>query len=265
MEDFFGLHIKASSLYNHEEPLPEVRRQLLCSGHPYLVEKEYRYKGYGMELFQAAKLKSVSSPSQNRVGYGVQNMLEKYEKRGAESQWLTSRFDIHLPSAFKALDQVPTSPLYRAQTIDKVDPQALSDYDTVVFGYQRHTFLHKFLRTQGSHARVAINSKGVIVGYTAARVAFNKEEGYRLGPLYADSLEIAMMLLKALFGEMLEEGWSSSPSVWVDIPVGKNTEAKKLIELLDGKVVFNMTLMATKEIQKGSFKNWFAIMSPEFG
>jgi len=62
-----------------------------------------------------------------------------------------------------------------------------------------------------------------------------------------------MMLLKALLGEMQEEGWSSSPSVWVDIPVGKNAEAKRLIELLDGKVVFNMTFITTKGNPEGAF------------
>ncbi|KAK3732420.1 hypothetical protein QZH41_006418 [Actinostola sp. cb2023] len=192
-----------------------------CAFSSYLVEKEYRGKGYGMELFTTA-LKSVS-PSQNIAAYAVDDMLAKYnEKFGFEDHWLLPRFDIHLPSALKALDSFPTSPLYRVQTIDKVDPQALSDYDTVVFGYQRHTFLQKLIHTKGSHARVAINNEGVIVGYTAARVAFNKEEGYRLGPLYADSLEIAMMLLKALLGEMQEEGWSSSPSVWVDMTRLKN-------------------------------------------
>lgn len=57
----------------------------------------------------------------------------------------------------------------------------------------------------GHHARVAINSEGSIVGYKVARPTFDKEDGYRIGPLFADSEPIAKKLLKAVFAELFQE------------------------------------------------------------
>ena len=66
-----------------------------------------------------------------------------------------------------------------------------------MFGVERHSFLSKWLRIPGKHGRVAINSEGSIVGYAVAQPSFVKAEGYKSGPLFADSEAIAEKLLKA--------------------------------------------------------------------
>ena len=193
-------------------------------------------------------------------------MLRNYVKWfNFQVQWSAPVFDLHISTAFQVLSQSPLSSQYSAKTIDEVDTGALFDYDSKVFGYPREVFLQKFLRLQGSHARVAWDWNDNIVGYTAARVAVNKDEGYRLGPLYAESSAIAKVLLRGLFEEMLEKGWSSSPSVWLHCPVGRNAEAKSLMEFLDGKLVMNRTYMTTKGIPKGRHDSWFAVASGNFG
>ena len=237
--------------------------QSYCRFSTYIIEKDFRGKGYGMSLYKSA-LESVL-PSHNISAYAFDDMLQRYvEKSGFQAHWSTPRYDVDLIAAAKSLSQLPLSDVYRVQTVDQIDKQALFNYDASVFGYQRHKFLQTFLRGEGRHSRVAINEEGDIVGYTSARVAFIKEEGYRLGPLYADSLEIAQVLLKALFEEMLEKGMSSSHSVMAEVPTGKNAEAKKLIESLDGKVMCNMTFITTQGIPKGRFENCFAIAGAEF-
>ena len=235
-----------------------------CMLSGFRVEEEFRGKGYGMQLYRTA-LKTLP-PSCNIGASSIDYMVEKYKERsGFQEHWAVLTYDVQLPTASEILNRLPCTDLYCTKSIDQVDAQALFNYDTFVFGHHRHKFLETFLHARGSHVRVAINKEGVIVGYTAARVAFIKEEGYRLGPLYADSPEIAQVLLKALFEDVLERGMSSSTSVWLDIPVGINVEANKLMELLNGKVAFNMTFMTTNGIPKGRFNNWFAVSSVEFG
>ena len=164
------------------------------------------------------------------------------------------------------MNELSLSNAYRVQTVDQIDMQALFNYDTAVFGYQRQKFLQTFLCVEGCHTRVAINEEGDIVGYASAMTAFIKEEGYRLGPLYADSMEIAQVLLKALFEEMIVKGMSPSLSARVFVPVGNNAEGRKLFELLLAKAAtFTFTFMTTKSIPKGRFQNWFAIVGTEFG
>ncbi|KAJ7365617.1 hypothetical protein OS493_002325 [Desmophyllum pertusum] len=81
-----------------------------------------------------------------------------------------------------------------------------------VFGVERHAFLSKWFRVTGSHAHVATNSEGPIVGYMVARPTFIKEEGYKIGPLFADCQSIAEKLLK----ELLQQEWWSA---LIDIPL----------------------------------------------
>ena len=96
-------------------------------------------------------------------------------------------------------------PIFSAfQRIEEVNMQELFRYDATVFGVERHVFLSKWLRMTGSHARVAIDNKGSIVGYTVARPTFIKDS-YKIGPLFADSEVIAEKLLKAVFEELLRQ------------------------------------------------------------
>ena len=130
-----------------------------------------------------------------------------------------------------------------------------------MFGYSREAFLQKFLRLQDGHARVAVDGDDNIVEYTAARVALNKDEGYWIGPLYAESSAIAKVLLKSLFEEMLKKVSSSSPSVWLQCPVGRNAEAKRLMESLDGKVAWSFNYITTNGVPNGQFDRCFAATS----
>ena len=82
----------------------------------------------------------------------------------------------------------------------------------------------------GSHARLAMDSEGSIVGYTVARPTFFKESN-KIGQLFADSEAIAEKLLKALFEELLRQE-APAPVVCIDAPTEKAT---KLCERLQGK------------------------------
>ena len=134
-------------------------------------------------------------------------------------------------------------------------------YDTTVFGFERHAFLSKWLNVAGSHARVAINSEGAIAGYTVARPTFVKEEGYKIGPLYADTEPIAEKLLKAVFEELLRQG-EPAPVVCIDVPTKKATE---LCERLHGKRSFELVYIVTNDPPNACFNKWFGCTATQLG
>ncbi|KAJ7321485.1 hypothetical protein OS493_034839 [Desmophyllum pertusum] len=155
----------------------------------YLVRKEYRGKG----------------------------TRHKYERSGFHSHFNGGRFVFHLPTAVVYFPASLEQSSVKVKCIDQVDQKALFMYDSSVFGFERHPFLSKWLCVTGSRAHAAINKEGAIVGYVVARPTFVKEDGYRIGPLFADSESIAEMLLKALFEELLQQE-KPPPAVIIDTP-----------------------------------------------
>ncbi|KAJ7388260.1 hypothetical protein OS493_038909 [Desmophyllum pertusum] len=181
----------------------------------YVVHKEYRGKGYGLKIFNAA-VESVK-PSRSIGLSALQDKEQMYQRSGFHSHFNGGVFAFHLPTAVvcfsESLEQSPVT----VKCIDQVDQKALFMYDSSVFGFERHPFLSKWLCVTGSRAHAAINKEGAIVGYVVARPTFVKEDGYRIGPLFTDSESIAEMLLKALFEELLQQE-KPPPAVIIDTP-----------------------------------------------
>ena len=163
----------------------------------YIVNKEYRGKGYGRKIWDAA-IASVR-PSRSIALSGLIDKENMYKRKGFRSHSYGARFVFDLPSAMSRFSEASERSPVKIKRIEQVNLEALFMYDTTVFGFERHAFLSKWLRMAGSHARVAINSDDSIVGYIVARLMFVKEEGYKIGPLFADSEPVAEKLLKAVF------------------------------------------------------------------
>ncbi|KAJ7321484.1 hypothetical protein OS493_034838 [Desmophyllum pertusum] len=168
----------------------------------YLVRKEYRGKGYGLKIFNAA-LANVK-PSRSIGLSALQDKEQMYQRSGFHSHFNGGRFVFHLPTAVVCFSESLEQSTVTVKCIDQVDQKALFVYDSSVFGFERRPLLSKWLRVYGRHAYVA-TKEGAIVGYVVARPTFVKEDGYKIGPLFADSESIAEMLLKALFEELLQQ------------------------------------------------------------
>ena len=216
----------------------------------FIVSEEYRGKGYGTKIYNAA-MTSVK-PSWNIALLAGPDHQKMYERRGFRGHFNVTRFDFHLPTDLKCLTEISENSAVNIKCIDQVDEKALLAYDSVVFGFPRHAFLSKWLRASGSHARVAINEEGSVIGYVVARVTF-KEDGYRMGPLFADFEPIAEKLLKSVFEELLQQD-DSAPVVSIDAPQ-QNT--MRLAEKLQGKSTFRLMYMATKGLPGACFDKWF--------
>ncbi|XP_022808406.1 uncharacterized protein LOC111345395 [Stylophora pistillata] len=224
----------------------------------YLVDKEYRGKGYGFTIFNAAV--SSVKPSCNIGLYSFLHLEKMYERSGFRTQFYAARYDFHLPTAISRLPDSLEKTSVEIKAIADVELKALLLYDTNVFGFERHAFLTKWLRSAGSQGYVAVNSEGSIVGYISARPTFLKEEGYRIGSLFADCKAIAKKLLKALFEKLLRQEKPAS-LVCTDSP----TKCMELGEELQGAKVFDLVYMVTKDLPNTCFEKQFGVTAVELG
>ena len=227
----------------------------------FIMNKEYRERGYGRKIFDAA-LASVKPPSRNLAMVSLPHLATTYAKRGFREHFKVKHFEFHIPTALPCFSEVSEKSYAKIGCVGEVDQQALLKYDTEVFGLPRHAFLTKWLRAQHGHSRVAIDKEGAIAGFVATRPTFAKEEGYRIGPLYADSQSIAVELLKSVFEELLQQSYRS-PIVRATI-LPQNAMA--IAEKLQGKIIFDdLPYMSTKGLPNASFDKWFAITDYTLG
>lgn len=141
----------------------------------------------------------ASSP-RDFIALAALSHLEKmYQKSGFESVFYGTRFDLYLPTAVECLSDILLDSLLSIKCLEEVDWKTLLAYDSQVFGFPRHAFLSKWLCAQGSHTLVTVSNEGSVVGYVVVRPTFIKQDGFKIGPLFADSEPIAEMLLKTVF------------------------------------------------------------------
>ena len=228
-------------------------------GGSYIVSKEFRGKGYGKKVYDAGFASVKHFPSIAVVS--DLKMKEINKRNGFRSLFYGAFFIFNIPTSIACFSETSiTSPSVKIKRIEEVNKQSLFWYDTTVFGFERHAFLSKWLSLAGSHARVAIDSEGSIVGYTVARVTFIKGS-YKIGPLFADSEAVAEMLLKAVFEELLRQV-DPAPVVCIDAPTEKAT---KLCERLQGKRPLELVYMVMNDLPGACFDKWFGYTTVQLG
>ena len=184
-----------------------------------------------------------------------------YEKGGFRSSFYAARYDFHLPTAMACFPGIVKKISVEVKAIEDVELENLFLYDRHVFGFERSAFLSRLLRAAGTLGYVAVNREGSIVGYISARPTFLKEDGYRIGPLFADSKAIAEKLLKALFEKLLHQE-KAAPLVCMDAPSKLGME---LGEELQGRKVFDLVYMLTKGLPNTCFEKQFGVTAVELG
>ena len=224
----------------------------------FIVNKEYRRKGYGKKIYDAAMASAKHFPSIGGISSLQQEEMNK--RNGFRSQFYGAFFVFNIKTAIACLSETSKRSPVKIKRIEEVNMQALLMYDTTVFGFERHAFLSKWIRMTGSHVRVAMDIEGSIVGYTVARPTFIKES-YKIGPLFADSEPIAEKLLKAVFEELLRQE-EPAPVVCIDAPTEKAT---KLCERLQGKRLFELVYMVTNDLPDACFDRWFGYSTTQLG
>ena len=94
----------------------------------------------------------------------------------------------------------------------------LLKYDTSVHVYARPLFLEKWNSAPNCLSYAAVSQEGCVIGYAVVRTALRKEDGWRVGPIFADSFQIA----RSLYQAVIEGVATKDPTacITVDVPYG---------------------------------------------
>ncbi|MGE5396696.1 MAG: GNAT family N-acetyltransferase [Chitinophagales bacterium] len=188
----------------------------------YIVRPEYRGKGYGIQLWKRAM-----DYMGNRV-IGLDAVLAQegnYQKSGFATVYHTFRFEGKSNDSYKDPKEIVE--------LKTLDLNTLYAYDNLSFPASRSSFLKRWIQPTRGASLGYIDDKG-LKGYGVIRTS---RSGYRIGPLFADSNDIAEAIYRALITRI-----PSGSSVFIDIPE-INIPALKLAERFNMQMGFETARM----------------------
>ena len=228
----------------------------------YIVDEPYRGRGYGLRTWKAA-MASIN----DGFNYGGNAVIEKvsmYETIGVKSYWCEQRFDIVTSAvAYKSL-KLPEAVTIHPPS-EKLFPTIL-EYDTHVHVFPRHSFLKEWIFASNCYTSVALDNDGIVVGYGVVRTILGEEEGWRSGPVFANSSHIAHCLYRDLCQKVSTE--NPRAVVAVDVPYGKqfSQDTVELVRTMAAKPSFKCVRMYKNGIPQGmQLHKVFAITALECG
>ena len=147
----------------------------------YIVRPAYRGLGYGLQLFQAAR----NYLGDRIIGLdGVLAQQGNYQKAGFEFAYRNIRYT-------GPCEGVETRDVFPLAELPVVQLEA---FDTRMFGAARSQFLRNWITLPDS-AALGILKNDQLVGYGVLRP---RQEGYQIGPLYAETPHAAENLFRSL-------------------------------------------------------------------
>ena len=214
----------------------------------YMVKPEFRGQGYGIAMWKAA----ISRLQGRVIGLdGVVAQQSNYQRSGFELAHHNTRFEgvvVHEQST-AVNDEISVVPLSEIESSDLVA------YDRHCFPELRSEFLCQWVSQPGTIALGAMK-KRQLVGYGVARPC---QVGWKIGPLFADSLKVAERLQKALQVHMPE-----GESFFLDIS-DSNPDARALVEQQGLSKVFETARMYLGPAPEIDHRRIFGITSFELG
>ena len=225
----------------------------------YIVDKPYRGKGYGLATWKFS-LSSLPDGC-NCALDAAEEMIPMYGRYGFKPDLAIQR--TILKASLEQLNRFSPSSV-EIQPSARVPFGELLDYDTRVRFYQRSSFLQKWISAPNCLSYAAVGKEGEVVGYAVARSTFRKEDGWRVGPIYADDSEIARNLYRAIIENVA--GKDPGATITIDVPYGDRCDPESLAiaEELSGEPEVKLVRMFTKGVPPNMcFNKMFGITSLE--
>jgi ribosomal protein S18 acetylase RimI-like enzyme len=192
----------------------------------YIVKPEYRGRGYGLRLWNAA----MARLENRNVGLdGVIAQQENYRKSG---------FRI----AFRHIRQRGVGGGAEPRGLVELSSAPFEDlvrYDATVFPGQRREFLRRWIAQPGG-AALGVGRGDRLAGYGVLRPC---REGFKIGPLFADDADIADALFQGLASR------APGAPIFLDTPEC-NPAAIALAQRRGMVAVFETARMYTREIYR---------------
>jgi hypothetical protein len=210
----------------------------------YIVSPEFRGRGHGLEIWQEAMRRMAG----RNVGLdGVVAQQANYRKSGFALAWQNVRQ--------QGRGGGVTHPDARIVPIARVDEVQVEAYDRAHFPAGRSTFRRCWLRQPGSSA-LAFVEGGQLRGYGMIRPC---REGWKFGPLFADSPAIAELLFGALHARV-----PATDNVFLDTPAA-NPNALELARRHAMQPVFETARMYTGPFPAVPLDRLYGVTSFELG
>lgn len=210
----------------------------------YIVASGYRGHGYGMAIWNAG----MTYLAGRTVGLdGVIDQQDNYRKSGFVLVGNNIRY-----SGVPKLSALPT-PTYPVQDLVSGDIAPLLTYDQPFFPADRSRFLRGWVT---AHKTMVAKTKGNITGYGTIRKCHS---GYKIGPLFADSPEIAQSLLAGLCASI-----PAGQEIALDTPQS-NPAASRLAASCGLTPAFETARMYRGEFEPLLMHNTYGITSFELG
>ncbi|WP_009962026.1 GNAT family N-acetyltransferase [Verrucomicrobium spinosum] len=213
----------------------------------YIVEREYRGCGIGRALWR----KAMQRLRGTNIGLdGVVAMQDTYAKSGFKLAYRNVRYTASdLPSPGTLPDDIRLMPAADVPFADLVA------YDRRFFPSERQAFLRAWIRQPDAVALTALGREGL----RGLGVLRRCREGHKVGPLFADSGEIAKLLLLSLASQR-----NSTGPVMLDVPE-VNPAAVALAEEAGMQVTFETARMYTGDPPLVDLGGIFGVTTFELG
>ncbi|WP_109316428.1 GNAT family N-acetyltransferase [Pseudovibrio ascidiaceicola] len=196
----------------------------------YICHPEFRRQGLGAVIWNAA-MKRLEGRT---IGLdGVVAEQDNYAKSGFKL--------VHQNMRYSGLSDVTMPMDQRISIIGKGILPSIIKYDRNYFPAERSAFLERWMEPMNPMRRgLYLVEEGIVRGYGVIRAA---RDGYRIGPMVAETPEGADLLFRALAGS------AKGQMINIDLPL-PNEQAVELAERYDLSPVF-----ATARMYKGQDPN----------
>ena len=210
----------------------------------YIVHPEYRGQGYGLKIWNAG-LEYLGNVN---IGLdGVVAQQENYKKSGFDLAYRNIRY--------RGFRQKENGRFHNIKLLSKLDFEKIADYDNHFFPAERGLFLKSWIQQPLSTA-LGYVTHNKLRGYGVIRRC---REGCKIGPLFADTPEIANEIFLDLVGSLKQ-----CESYFLDIPE-INPYAQNLVKQYNMVKVFETARMYTRETPDISIENVYGVTTFELG
>lgn len=208
----------------------------------YLVAPDRRGQGHGIATWRAA----LPHAGARTIGLdAVPAQQDNYRRSGFHPAYGTARYAGPIQDG-----PAPVG----VQALTKADIPAVVDYDRACFPAERSAFLGRWVNAPGHTAYLRVR-EGRLTGYGVIRPS---QDGYRIGPLFADTGADARALFDALVAG------KRGASVAVDIPQA-HQEATELALGRGLSPSFQTVRMYTGPIRGTALDRIYGVTSLELG
>lgn len=217
----------------------------------YIVKPEYRGQGYGIQIWNAG----MEYLSGRNVGLdGVIEQQENYKKSGFKLAYSNIRYEGGQVPIYGESGEVLAS---GEQVVDlaSIPFSTVEGYDRDFFPENREVFLKHWLLLPESKG-LGIMQDGKLAGYGVIRKC---RTGYKIGPLFADSANLAESLFLALKKDI-----EPDQPVYLDVPE-INVAGIAMAEKYQMQKVFGTARMYTGEFPELPIERLFGVTTFELG